>query len=178
MKANLLAAAALVTGGLALASCSDTRMIPPPASSTPTPAPRPNQDSLPAPRPAANWIDNPATPGDWRWSLEGGQSVARFAAGRLVLRCDLAARRVGLERHEPGARPAASPSLRIFTQATARALTATALPDGYAADLAGRDPVLDAMAFTKGRFAVEAAGLPTLYVPSWTEVSRVVEDCR
>ena len=41
-----------------------------------------------------------------------------------------------------------------------------------------RDPLLDAMAFSKGRFAVEVAGLPTLYVPSYPEVTRVVEDCR
>jgi hypothetical protein len=34
------------------------------------------------------------------------------------------------------------------------------------------------MAFSRGRFAIETAGLPTLYVPSWPEVSRVVEDCR
>ena len=47
-----------------------------------------------------------------------------------------------------------------------------------AAGLPARDPLLDAMAFSKGRFAVEVAGLPTLYLPSWIEVSRVIEDCR
>ena len=41
-----------------------------------------------------------------------------------------------------------------------------------------RDPLLDAMAFSKGRFALEVAGLPTLYVPSYPEVTRVIEDCR
>lgn len=40
------------------------------------------------------------------------------------------------------------------------------------------DPLLDAMALSKGRFAVEVQGLPPLYLPSWAEVSRVIEDCR
>ncbi|MDG2003332.1 MAG: hypothetical protein P8J20_08375 [Novosphingobium sp.] len=47
-----------------------------------------------------------------------------------------------------------------------------------AVTLPASDPLLDAMAFSRGRFAVETAGLPTLYVPSWPEVSRVIEDCR
>jgi len=34
------------------------------------------------------------------------------------------------------------------------------------------------MAFSRGRFALETAGQETLYLPSWPEISRVVEDCR
>jgi hypothetical protein len=34
------------------------------------------------------------------------------------------------------------------------------------------------MAFSKGRFAIEAGSAPPLYLPSWPEVTRVVEDCR
>ncbi len=41
-----------------------------------------------------------------------------------------------------------------------------------------RDPILDAMALTKGRFAIEAQGTQTLYIPAWAEVTRVIEDCR
>ena len=51
-------------------------------------------------------------------------------------------------------------------------------PAGLSVVLTARDPLLDAMAFSRGRFAVEAAGMATLYVPSWPEVSRVIEDCR
>jgi hypothetical protein len=40
------------------------------------------------------------------------------------------------------------------------------------------DPLLDAMALSKGRFAVEVEGETPLYLPSWAEVSRVIEDCR
>jgi hypothetical protein len=41
-----------------------------------------------------------------------------------------------------------------------------------------RDPLLDAIAFSRGRFRVEVAGQPPLYLPSWPEISRVIEDCR
>ena len=47
-----------------------------------------------------------------------------------------------------------------------------------AVPLAGHDPLLDMVAFSRGRFAVEVPGLATLYVPSWPEISRVIEDCR
>ena len=40
------------------------------------------------------------------------------------------------------------------------------------------DPLLDAMALSKGRFAVEVEGEAPLYLPSHAEVSRVIEDCR
>jgi hypothetical protein len=46
------------------------------------------------------------------------------------------------------------------------------------ASVAPADPLLDAMALSKGRFAVEVEGLPPLILPSWAEVSRVIEDCR
>jgi hypothetical protein len=34
------------------------------------------------------------------------------------------------------------------------------------------------MALSKGRFAVEVDGEAPLYLPSYAEVSRVIEDCR
>ena len=71
--------------------------------------------------------------------------------------------------------------MTIQTATVNRTLSAQAEPGPppmIALTLPSRDPVLDAMAFSRGRFAVETAGLPTLYVPSWTEVSRVIEDCR
>lgn len=41
-----------------------------------------------------------------------------------------------------------------------------------------RDPLLDAIAFSKGRFAVEATGVPALYIPPYPEITRAIEDCR
>ena len=42
----------------------------------------------------------------------------------------------------------------------------------------GSVSLLDAMAFSSGRFAVDLPGRSVLYLPSWPEVSRVIEDCR
>lgn len=179
MKANhglriplVLAAAA----SLVLASCSEQRIIP-------SPAPTPTAKPLPAPTPAGprfrgDWRDAPITPGDWRWGMEGNQSVARFANGALVLRCDPATRTVSLQR--AGSAQAPVPMTLLTTNGN-RQLSATPLagpPPVLSVSFGGRDAVLDAIAFSRGRFAVEAAGLTTLYVPSWPEISRVVEDCR
>lgn len=179
MKANLLGASATLAA-LALAACAGPRVIPEDQSRPPAPAPFPAPGPSPLPSSPApkGWADFPATPGDWRWSNEGGQSTARFAGGRLTLRCNLAQRTVRIERAEPGSAGGAATTLRIVTQTQTRAFTAVPRAGTYGLDLPARDPLLDAMAFSKGRFAIETAGLQTLYVPSWTEVSRVIEDCR
>jgi hypothetical protein len=49
---------------------------------------------------------------------------------------------------------------------------------GVTVTLPARAPVLDAMAYSRGRFVVEVAGLTPSYLPAWPEVARVVEDCR
>ena len=71
--------------------------------------------------------------------------------------------------------------MRILTETATRILTAQntggQLPM-VATTLNANDRLLDAMALSKGRFAVEVPGLPTLYIPSWAEVTRVIEDCR
>jgi hypothetical protein len=68
--------------------------------------------------------------------------------------------------------------MRILAETTARSIPATQRQGATAAQLAARDPLLDAMAFSKGRFAVDVPGLPPLYLPAWPEVTRVIEDCR
>jgi hypothetical protein len=40
------------------------------------------------------------------------------------------------------------------------------------------DPLLDAMAMSRGRVAVGVAGQPATVAPAWGEISRVVEECR
>ena len=49
---------------------------------------------------------------------------------------------------------------------------------GLAEDRFSNDELLDAMAFSRGRFVIEQAGAPTLVVPAYPEVGRVIEDCR
>lgn len=71
--------------------------------------------------------------------------------------------------------------LTITTPELRRLLNAAgegSAPSVLAAKLPASDPLLDAMAFSRGRFMVEAPGTVPLYLPSWAEVSRVIEDCR
>lgn len=110
--------------------------------------------------------------------MEGSRSVARFAGGALVMSCDPAARTVTLLRQGTGR---GAVPVTILAYDIARPLNGTPIvgpPPAIAVILPANDSILDAMAFTRGRFAVETAGLPTLYVPSWPELSRVIEDCR
>ncbi len=129
----------------------------------------------PAPAPAppvvarADWADLPLSPGDWRYQTAGGDTEAWFGiveAG-FMLRCDPTRREVFLACIPA---PAGTP-LTIRTSSASRVVT-----DGVA--LPASDPLLDAIAFSRGRFAVEAPGLPALIVPAWPEPGRVVEDCR
>lgn len=71
--------------------------------------------------------------------------------------------------------------LLVRTTSLARTVTVRPLaadaPQATAA-LDPRDSLLDAIAFSRGRFLVEQAGAPTLVLPAWAEVGRVIEDCR
>ncbi len=145
---------------------------PPPAAARPAP---PAPVTRPAPQPE-DWRDAPITPGDWSWTQSGPRSVASFGAGLFDMRCDTRSRTITLARRSnSGTGPA---QLAITTMQGTRSL-AGQMVQGYAVvTLPAGSPVLDEMAFSRGRFAVALAGQPTLYIPSWTEVSRVIEDCR
>ena len=163
-----------------LSACAAQRK-PLPTPATPAPPLRPVATAVPAPAPV-DWRDAPITPGTWLYEGTSGGSQARFGADAgtplAVLRCDRSANRIAL--HRAGAAPGPVP-LTITTSVATRAFTATpeaAPTPQLALVLAVRDPVLDAMAFSRGRFVIEVTGLPTLYLPAWPEVGRVIEDCR
>lgn len=152
-----------------------------PRPPAPAPAPRPVAIARPAlppaqPPAALDWRDAPITPGDWQWGATTTGSASVFAGGQFVMRCNLAQHSVTLLRAATGA--SGQGPLTITTSEGTRALAVTPTEGVLAVTLAARDPLLDAMAFSRGRFAVEAAGTSALYIPSWTEVSRVIEDCR
>ena len=164
---------------LSAAACVAPRNPPPPAPIA-TPAPRPT----PTPTPAAtytSWMDVPQTPGDWRYGPVSGGTAATFGEAasepRFTMRCVLASRTIELVRSGTFAGDAA---MTVRSETATRTLAGLPLMDSadLRAELTARDPLLDAMAFSKGRFAIEAAGAPTLYLPSWPEVTRVIEDCR
>lgn len=183
MKANRLRPLARIAlGGLLVmlgASCSERKAMPPRVVTPAPAAPRPLPPPLPPPpSPAADWRDAPITPGTWRWAMEGGRSVARFGGEMLVLSCNRDAAAVTLMRPATAAGPVPVTILTSALNRTASASPEPGPPPTIALTLPARDSLLDAMAFSRGRFAVETAGLPALYLPSWPEVTRVVEDCR
>lgn len=164
----------------ALAAC-----IPPSPEPSPAPEPTPAaqnpvpQVSVPAAGPDPvydNWMDAPRTPGDWTYTSEASGSVASYAGNQFSMRCDRANGRIALIRT---LQTGEATAMTIRTETTDRTLQAQQMRGPQIiATLQARDPLLDAMALTKGRFAVETTGAPNLYVPAWAEVTRLIEDCR
>jgi hypothetical protein len=118
--------------------------------------------------------------GAWSYRAIPGGSEASFndAGGtpRLVLRCNRAVRTFSVARTGVAR---AAPMLAIWTTSGARSVPSRFLPTAeLVADLAAADPLLDAIAFSRGRFATGAAGAPLAAVPTSAEAARVIEDCR
>lgn len=185
--------AAFLPSLVLLASCvgpgsGPVRPVPAPA---PAPAPGPARP-VPAPVPpaqpapvATEWRYRPATPGNWSYRAEAAGAVAVFGPSgadvRLTLRCDRASRRISLAR--AGAGSASAIIVRTSYGATSWPATpssggANGVVPQIVAFRAASDTVLDQIAYSRGKFAVEVAGQAALIVPAWAEVSRVIEDCR
>ncbi|WP_108787826.1 hypothetical protein [Erythrobacter sp. Alg231-14] len=191
MKAIYLqtAGAVVLTFGLgALVACVPASA--PPAPTPPpvaAPAPTPTPAPAPAPPPVIqepvydNYLDAPQTPGTWLYLSEPGETLALYGENPrqpiFMVRC--AAGEIALAR-ATASPSTASRAMSVRTETTNRQLQADRVGDRplVAANIAARDPLLDAMAITKGRFAVQVEGERTLYLPAWVEVSRVIEDCR
>ncbi len=171
---------------LAVACCVPKSPDPVPPPPPPTASVAPVAAAPAASRPVAVqsdvWLDQPQTTGDWSYTDGASLSYATFGqAGepaRFGIECAKPSRTVRLVRG--GTAPSAT-TMRILTETTNGAIAVMPSPDGrplISGTVPATDTVLEAMAFTKGRFAIETGGLPTLYVPSWPEVTRVIEDCR
>jgi hypothetical protein len=123
-----------------------------------------------------------ATPvdGKWSYSTVTAGSEATFAntaaQPQLTIGCSRATRQVIIAK--PAA--AAAPLLSVWTSAQTRNLPATFNPatGRLSASVSAYDPFLDAIVFSRGRIAVSVSGQAALIVPAWTELARVVEDCR
>lgn len=162
----------------ALASC----VAPPREAPVVVPAPRPAAVPTPAPAPAPpqsqDWRDWPMTAGAWRY-LGGGQtSVATFgvagAPPLVTFRCKVAARRIVVQA--ASARVAGQMGVRTTFGATQWPLQA----DGasFVAIRPASDATLDQIAFSRGRFMISVPGSAPTILPTWAEVTRVIEDCR
>lgn len=126
----------------------------------------------------------PLTPGRWLWRGVAGQSsIAQFGvAGQPILfalRCDFATRAILFSR--AGSLTVPTTAMQFTTSFTPFSLTAAnggGQPPAIVAQAAARDPRMDQIAFSRGRFLVDVAGQPRLVLPAWPEVARVIEDCR
>ncbi|HEX8382778.1 MAG TPA: hypothetical protein VF592_05315 [Sphingomonas sp.] len=158
---------------LMLAACVPASR-PPEAPPAPPPPPRVIAPApvLPVPAAGSDWRDWPLTPGEWRYRRDARGSEAMFGT-LLTLRCDPAERRMVLSLN--GA-PAAPVTMRASS--TARVVPVQPAGQAAVAAFAPTDPLLDALAFSRGRFVVEQAGRPPLVVPAHAEIGRVTEDCR
>ena len=193
MKATYLHALGAIALSFSIAACipqAEQQAPVSPPSPTPTPAPviAPMPTPATAPSPAVqepvfeDYLDAPQTVGNWTYDKETGESFAVFgpapAAPKVIIRCDLGSRLVGIGRFGVTASTAA---MRIQTESANRVVDASSRESGaplVAVELSAIDPILDAMAITKVRFSFGVEGMRTLYLPAWAEVTRVIEDCR
>ena len=118
--------------------------------------------------------------GSWSYAATAGGGEAQFrnVAGQaqLFLTCTRATRQVSIARPAMGA----APILQVWTSSASRNLPAAFNPSTrrLSATVPAGDPILDAMAMSRGRIAVGVAGQPAIVAPAWGEISRVVEECR
>ncbi|MBA2466661.1 MAG: hypothetical protein H0V46_03545 [Sphingomonas sp.] len=119
-------------------------------------------------------------PGSWSYQPMPGGSAARFmdatGTARFALECSRMTRRVTISRSAA----AAAPGLFIWTTDASRSLGVRFDPVAMRVmvELAARDPLLDAIAFSRGRIAVVMSGGEALVMPAWPEAARTIEDCR
>ena len=171
-----------VSPALMLGSCVTPPAAPPPA---PPAAVRPAPPPPPPPSAplAAQWEDWPFTPGDWRYSRAGADTIALFAAPDgatlLTIGCNATTRRVMIARTGGIAGGSGQMTLRTsFGTLRWPAQASPGAPPMIAVARGQGDAGLDQIAYTRGRFTVEIAGLPTLVLRAWAEPQRVIEDCR
>ena len=164
---------AMLAALAALAACAPR--IVPPAPPPPSPEPQARPPAPLPPPPPVQWEDSPLSPGDWSYRGEGASSAAVFGTGTsalFTLRCE-PGRRVILVLAGAGRSP-----LIVRTSYGDRSLAAEPRSGELVATLPASDGLLDQIAFSRGRFAVEAEGAGRLVLPAWPETARVIEDCR
>ena len=102
-------------------------------------------------------------PGEWRYRVDASASIASYGAA-FEVRCDRATRRVRITSGEPRL------PLTITTDTATRVIAS----DGW---VAPRDPLLAAIAFSRGRFGVGRGGAAPVAIPVGPEAARSIEDC-
>ncbi|MDE0878791.1 MAG: hypothetical protein OSB00_09030 [Sphingomonas bacterium] len=173
--ARLATAAVFVT----IAGCIPQPPKAPPPARQPM-APAPPQTPAPVAMPTGEWRDWPMTPGDWVYRQDARGSIALFgpvgADALVTLRCDRSARRVYLSVRGTNTQP-----MTVRTTSVSRVVPVQptgGTPPYVAAAIAPTDTLMEAIGFSRGRFALIQAGAAPLVVPPYAEVERVTQDCR
>lgn len=154
---------------LLAAGCTAVPKAPPPAPARPPAViAAPPAPAVPPPS-VQPWDELPVIEGGWTYdaAVRRARFVDDTGLERASLTCTAPQRSVRLDL--PGDTAAA---VEILTSSVARE---TPLRDG-AADIGAADAVLDAIAFSRGRFALRASQL--LVLPVQSEIGRLIEDCR
>lgn len=180
-----------LAGGLllALSSCAVPVQQAPVAAPSPLPAePAPNAAVAHAPPP--DWRSADLTPGQWSWAMAGGASQASFGvAGQapvLQIGCPRPSGAVEIKLAVFGQGQSAEIGILASSQRrdffASREFSDQRQSERFTVAVPARDHFLDALAFTRGRFAIEGQAKITgglrLYLPAHPAISRVVEDCR
>lgn len=169
MQTIRIAGAALIA---AMVAACVPRAAPP--APLPAPAPAPVPTPPPPTPPPVNWMDAPLSPGDWRYrqDADGAAAVFQSEAVSFSLRCAGGSVRLILMGSQ-------APALYFNTSYGDRRVTAIPVDTNRTAvSLAAADPLLDQIAFSRGRFLVQAEGGTRLILSAWPEIARVVEECR
>ncbi|MCW5646298.1 MAG: hypothetical protein KIT23_03550 [Sphingopyxis sp.] len=151
---------------LAVAGCA---AVPTPAAPPPQPAPVAAAPTpAPLPTPTRGWEERAVDAGSWRY--DASSRAATFvptgsANPLLTMTCSGSAIRLT---------SALTGAVSLRTSAGTDEIRF----DGGSATLPSRDPRLDRIAFSRGRFALEAPGGGALTLPVQSEIGRVIEDCR
>src|SRR5205085_8598206 len=137
---------------------------PPPAPApAPRPVPLPPAPPPPAP-PAADWETGPLSPGDWSYRPSPNTPLAAFESNpiSLTIRCQQG-RVIWLS-----VTGAQADALVIRTSFGIRRLPAERVHlNEMLTQLQPADPLLDQMAFSRGRFQVATENGPAMVVPAW-----------
>ncbi len=164
---------------LLLGACSTAPI--PTAKEQPAAAPVVYAPAPAPPRPAGDWIDWPIAKGNWVYRQDDRGSIALFGSmggdAIVTLRCDIAAKKLYL------ARASNSGSARMLIRTRSAKKEYQAYPTGgipryVASEIAPSDNFLDAIIYTRGRIAIETDGAPAIAIPIWSEIPKVIEDCR
>ncbi len=134
-------------------------------------------------QPTGPWIDWAISPGSWVYRRDARGSIALFgtlgADALVTLRCDQARKRIYLTRADEAGTGGGTITIRSSSAMKQFSASATgATPPYIAAEIMPSDSILDAMAYTRGRIALEVSGQQSIAIPVWSELPRIVDDCR